>query len=470
MFELSFKKTFAAMDDATCLIVIVGSFQDNYLIHGAPDRSENQSQPLFAEQLAASGIKTVVINFDQHFPRESLNSDPGFEARPHLWMANYALNVNRMREFPARLPQDIMAKYKGYEDLNSNQLLPLPAFILNRMNQFLNEDVHKKLIMIDHSMLSAPLCRHLYSYIDKQEQTLVVSAYWSGLPAIILDHDAAKISGTLLDPPIAGITEHFLRLYNEDLTPDEIKKCKKLPLVSDGEIINERYSYVRQHPGVREYIIGGRAENTPENWVICSSISDIMPFHLGFNLTSETVNTGYHAIEKIFYDALNIASASNETPDKKKFMDGLNALKRETLANFTTEKANFDFDNSVILANSALSLATKVGSNTVTQTDVNQFTQATQKYKTSHAFAIALAVIIGAVIGMIAGAAIGFAVGSVPSAIIGGVAGLVVGGGIAGGSSTMWYTKKEPLNKIYSAATEMVPSLTDLAPENRTLC
>lgn len=455
------------MDDATCLIVIVGSYQDNYLIHGAPDRSENQSQPLFAEQLAASGIKTVVINFDACFPKSSLNSDPGFEARPHLWIANYALNVNWRSELPINRHQDIMANLKRYEDLHSNRLLPIPALILNRMNQFLNEDVHKKLIMIDHSMLGAPLCRHLYSYIDKQEQTLVVSAYWSGLPAIILDHDTAKLSGSFVRAEArADITEHFIRLYDEDLTPDEIKNCNGLPLVLDTpvkikpwyafwEIINERYSYVRQHPEVREYIIRGRAENTPENWVICPSISDMMPFHLGFNLISEanvlneTVNTGYHAIEKIFHDALHVASTSNETPDKKKFMDGLNALKRETLANFTAKKANFDFDNSVIIANSALSLATKVGSNTVTQAAVNQFTQATQKYKTSHAFAIAFAVIIGAVIGMIAGAAIGFAVGSVPCAIIGGVASLVVGGGIAGGSSTMWYTKKEPLNMTW---------------------
>ena len=163
-------------------------------------------------------------------------------------------------------------------------------------------------------------------------------------------------------------------------------------------------------------------------------------------------------IKSIFNRALNMAATGNDTPEKKKFVEGVAALKQATLASFQKGETNFGLKDCETIAYSALTLATKVGSNTVTQADVNKFTQATQNYKTSHAFAIALAVMIGAVIGMIAGAAIGFAVGGVPGAIVGGVAGLVVGDGITGVSSTMWYTKKEPLNKVSSAAAEMVPS------------
>ncbi len=190
---------------------------------------------------------------------------------------------------------------------------------------------------------------------------------------------------------------------------------------------------------------------------ISAKINQTPRYYGTSSILSETATHDAYTIDDIFNKALNTA-AGNDTPEKKKFIEGLVALKQATLASFQKGEANFGFVDCETIANSALTLATKVGSNTVTQADVNQFTQATQKYKTSHAFAIALAVIVGAVIGMIAGAATGFAVGNVPGAIIGGVAGLVVGGGIAGVSSTMWYTKKEPLNKISSAATEMVPS------------
>ncbi len=191
---------------------------------------------------------------------------------------------------------------------------------------------------------------------------------------------------------------------------------------------------------------------------ISAKINQTPRYYGTSSILSETATHDAYTIEAIFNRALNTAAAGNDTPEKKKFMEGLVALKQATLASFQKGEANYGFVDCETIANSALTLATKVGSNTVTQADVNQFTQATQKYKTSHAFAIVLAVIVGAVIGMIAGAAIGFAVGNVPGAIIGVVAGLVVGGSIAGVSSTMWYTKKEPLNKVSSAATEVISS------------
>jgi uridine kinase len=178
--------------------------------------------------------------------------------------------------------------------------------------------------------------------------------------------------------------------------------------------------------------------------------------------SADELSTSLHSstIEAIFNKALKIAAGGNDTSEKKKFMQGLAALKQATLSRLQKKEANFGLSDCEAIANSALMLATKVGSNTVTQADVNQFTQATQKYKTSHTFEIVLAVIIGAAMGMIAGATIGFAAASLPGAIVGGVSGLVVGAGIAGVSSTMWHTKQEPLNKLSSAAAEMLPSLS----------
>lgn len=191
---------------------------------------------------------------------------------------------------------------------------------------------------------------------------------------------------------------------------------------------------------------------------ISAKINKAPRYYVISSILSEAATYDAYKIEVIFNRVLNMAASGNDTPEKKKFVEGVVALKQATLASFQKGETNFGLSDCETIANSALTLATKVGSNTVTQADVNQFTQATQKYKTSHAFAIALSVVIAAVIGMIAGAAIGFAIGGVPGAIIGGVAGLAVVGGIAGVSSTMWYTKKEPLNKIASAATEMTLS------------
>lgn len=139
-----------------------------------------------------------------------------------------------------------------------------------------------------------------------------------------------------------------------------------------------------------------------------------------------------------------------------RFKLGIIALRNTTLANFRNKETNFNLDNCLAIADSAFTLATKVCSNTLTQTDIDNFTNKTQKYKTSHTFAIALEIIISAAFGMIIGAVSGFILGSIPGAIIGGVAGLAICGGVSSISCTMWYHKKDPLNVVSSAAKEFI--------------
>jgi hypothetical protein len=178
------------------------------------------------------------------------------------------------------------------------------------------------------------------------------------------------------------------------------------------------------------------------------------------NISSPAV-VDLDAIEARFQEAIEAVDLNNPTPLLMKFVDGLIALKRTTSANFSTKKTNFDPDECMTLANSALALARKVQSGSLTQADVYEFTKVTQPYRTCNVLAAALAAIIGAVVGMIAGAAVGFVVGGVPGAILGGVSGLVAGGGLAGLSFTMWHMNNQPLNKISAAA-------TDIVQQNRT--
>lgn len=174
-----------------------------------------------------------------------------------------------------------------------------------------------------------------------------------------------------------------------------------------------------------------------------SIINSIYRYYYSSTILCQTSQRSFYGIEAGFNGILNRLINVNDTPEKEKFIEGLVALKQATLASFQKEEANFGYDDCATIIRSVSLLAQKVGLNSeLTQADVKEFTKATQKYKTSHTFEIALAVIIGAAIGM-----------------IGGAAGFIVVGGIAGVSSTMWYTKKEPLNKISSAATEMLPSL-----------
>lgn len=265
--------------------------------------------------------------------------------------------------------------------------------------------------------------------------------------------------------------------YNERLVLAVGTKVMNGELPFQPEILNEIFDKHTQDAHdelhrivefIRDTLAPGKAEEMEQDLsnniialkgymgAISAKINQTPSYYVTSSILSETAPYDAYKIEVVFNRALNTIFIGNETPEKKKFREGLIALKQATLESFCKGAKNFAFADCETIAKSALTLATKVSSNTVTKADVNKFTQATHKYKTSHTFAIALAVIISAVIGMIAGAAIGFAVGSVPGAIIGGVAGLVVGGGITGVPSTMWYTKKEPLNKISSAATEMV--------------
>lgn len=134
----------------------------------------------------------------------------------------------------------------------------------------------------------------------------------------------------------------------------------------------------------------------------------------------------------------------------KAFYDLRNALDE----NFDKDENNFPLSKCMAIAEAASNLAEKARNKTLTKEDINQFKIFAQQYKKSHTLAIALAAVIGALIGMVAGAAAGFALGGIPGALIGGAAGMVIGSGITGVSSTMWYVKKEPLNKVADAATK----------------
>lgn len=179
----------------------------------------------------------------------------------------------------------------------------------------------------------------------------------------------------------------------------------------------------------------------------------------GLNLSElkKIKSNNLFSIETAFRKAVSLAAQSNPSSERERLLQGIDALKKETLDNFQKEGLNFKTDDCLTIANSTVTLAKKVHSNTLTQADINQFSQVTGKYKTTHRMEIIIALIISAIAGIVVGAAIGFAAAGIPGVIVGATTGLVTNVGLAGTSCTLWYNNKEPRNKITSAATEFLP-------------
>lgn len=133
--------------------------------------------------------------------------------------------------------------------------------------------------------------------------------------------------------------------------------------------------------------------------------------------------------------------------DKKKFKTALITLKENTLSSFKNQDKLFNFDNCMIIANSAKNLTAKVALDTVSQNDINDFNKQTRPFLTSKWFVAVLAALIGAVVGMGAG----LLVGGIPGAIAGAVA-----GGISAASCSMWYLRKnDPLIQLSKAHVDL---------------
>lgn len=150
-------------------------------------------------------------------------------------------------------------------------------------------------------------------------------------------------------------------------------------------------------------------------------------------------------IEKKFDSAINeITCLVNRTQNEEKFLLALCGLKCRTVANFKNKQKNFNFDESLFLADSVNELASKVKlarvtRNILTQSDIDNFVRITGKYRTCSFLAVILTTVVSTLVAILA-----FNL----------VSGAVVGGFAL--AFTMWYHRTDPLHKVGSQATEII--------------
>jgi len=151
---------------ADWLVVIVGSHQhtDDMLI-------ENQSAPSFVFELAASGLKTVVLNFDPCFNTKNID-----DTNTDLFIIKYP-EALYFKPPDSTLPLVYRAAHeKQWKNFKA---------VVSVCNHFLSQGEHKKLILIDriHPINNSHLM--IYRELERQQQATLIGSYFTRFPAVI---------------------------------------------------------------------------------------------------------------------------------------------------------------------------------------------------------------------------------------------------------------------------------------------
>lgn len=213
-------------------------------------------------------------------------------------------------------------------------------------------------------------------------------------------------------------------------------------LSASEDISPETYEYYDKQNIVISKDDGFIVMETKPGMMSSSDIFEDMDFAVGKRRRA-LMRENSPKIDAIFKEAIASCNQNSEVDSehKKKFIMSLKVLHENTLTGFRTGQGLFAFDKSMALAQSSLTLAKKVGTNSVTKEDCKKFDDETKQFRASKLLATVLSTIIGAAVGMVVGAAIGFAVAGIPGVIGGAILGLVAGG-IAASSATIWHKKK----------------------------
>ena len=161
------------------------------------------------------------------------------------------------------------------------------------------------------------------------------------------------------------------------------------------------------------------------------------------------INNKYQQIEQSFNEILVHGIKTPLSPNKIQLLAEVDKLKKHTLHQFAKQDAQFNFEQSTLLAKTTKVFVQKLLQDEATATDIATFKKLSHSFKPSLSTRI-LKTILAALAGIAAGLVSGFAFCGVPGALVGAGVGGVVALGV-------WATKKDSLSEFTHAASKVIP-------------